>query len=281
MDCCASSVIPGNSAGPAFYRSYDGVSAGYTSKAYPATVSDFRLDKYEITVGRFRNFVAAYSQNMIPAGAGKNPNNPSDTGWNTAWNALLPADQTALIASLKCHNVFQTWTDSPVSPTQESTAIDCLDWYDSVAFCIWDGGRLPTEAEWNYAAAGGTEQRVYPWSNPPTSTTIDATYAVYDTGCADCANYVGLVGQKSPLGDAKWGQADMAGNASEWVLDGFADPYGIIPCNNCAELGVTSFRMKRGGQSNSFDTVLLTSARANGPPSNTDATGGARCARAP
>ena len=79
--CCASTVVPGNAtgatlAGTTFYRSYDGVTTSpinYTSKASPATVSDFRIDKYEITVGRFRKFVAAYSQSMLPQGAGKNP----------------------------------------------------------------------------------------------------------------------------------------------------------------------------------------------------------------
>jgi sulfatase modifying factor 1 len=54
----------------------------FTDRSYPVTVSDFRLDAYEITVGRFRKFVAAYSQNMLPTGAGKNPNNASDPGWD-------------------------------------------------------------------------------------------------------------------------------------------------------------------------------------------------------
>jgi formylglycine-generating enzyme required for sulfatase activity len=52
-----------------------------------------------------------------------------------------------------------------------------MDWYEAYAFCIWDGGFLPTDAEWNYAAAGGAQQRAYPWSNPPTSLTIDPSYA--------------------------------------------------------------------------------------------------------
>ncbi len=276
-DCCASTVVTGGS----FYRSYDGVSTGYTSQAYPATVSDFRLDTYEVTVGRFRNFVAAYSQNLIAGGTGKDPNNPSDTGWDATWNASLEADQTALVAALKCHAIFQTWTDTPQNPGSESLAIDCLDWYDAQAFCIWDGGRLPTEAEWNYASAGGAEQRVYPWSSPPTSTTIDGTYAVYDTGCADCAQYVAGVGSKSPLGDGKWGQADMAGNVVEWVMDGYANPYSIVPCNNCAELSVLTFRMYRGGGSNDFAPTLLSSARQNAAPANHGALTGARCARAP
>jgi hypothetical protein len=60
-DCCASSVVPGGT----FNRGNDA--------SYPATVSTFRLDTYEITVGRFRTFVAAYARGVIPPGAGKLP----------------------------------------------------------------------------------------------------------------------------------------------------------------------------------------------------------------
>jgi sulfatase modifying factor 1 len=80
--CCSSSTVPGGT----FNRSNDAT--------YPATVSNFVLDTYEITVGRFRKFVAAYSQSVVAAGAGKNLNNASDPGWSTAWNASLPTDAT-------------------------------------------------------------------------------------------------------------------------------------------------------------------------------------------
>jgi sulfatase modifying factor 1 len=162
-DCCSSNEVPGITSAT-FYRSYDGVTSGYTSMAYPAEVSDFWLDNYEITVGRFRKFAAAYSQTMIAAGAGKNPNNPNDTGWDaTDWNTSLDASASALEASLGLCAPYSTWTTNQGNATAESLPITCLNWFEAEAFCIWDAGRLPTEAEWNYAAAGGTEQRLYPW----------------------------------------------------------------------------------------------------------------------
>ncbi len=171
--CCKSLLVPGGT----FDRSYDGVD--FKDPNYPATVDDFYLDKYEITVGRFRAFVNAGmgTQAKPPAaGVGAHPG-INDSGWDSTWNANLVANTAALTTALKCSANYQTWTDAAGS--NESKPANCLDWYTAFAFCAWDGGRLPTEAEWNYAASGGSEQRYYPWSKPATSVTIDASYAVY------------------------------------------------------------------------------------------------------
>src|SRR6185312_9797256 len=98
----------------------------------------------------------------------------------------------------------------------------CITWYEAYAFCIWDGGFLPSEAEWNYAAAGGSEQRAYPWT---TTSTIDCSYANYagaDGGGQCQAGGLDDVGSQSPQGDGKYGQSDLAGNAWEWTLDSSA-----------------------------------------------------------
>jgi formylglycine-generating enzyme required for sulfatase activity len=261
--------------GGTFYRSYDGVT--YTDKSYPATVSDFRLDRFEITVGRFRRFVAAYSRDMISAGVGRNPNNPSDPGWDTAWNASLPADAAALQTDVQCSSAYQTWTATAGS--NENMPIVCLDWYTALAFCIWDGGRLPTEAEWNYAAAGGSEQRVYPWSSPPGNATIDCSYANFNGGCS-AAVAPKSVGTESPKGDGKYGQADLAGNAWEWILDWYGIPYPN-PCMDCADTTAATGRVLRGGDLAYGYLYQSSSYRFSNAPGFHGGDYGARCVRSP
>src|SRR5207245_2315251 len=97
---------------------------------------------------------------------GKNPNDASDPGWDPGGSGSMPATSADLQKDLGCSS-YATWTSVPAS--NETTPINCVSWYVAFAFCSWDGGRLPTEAEWNFASAGGTLQRAYPWSSPSTS----------------------------------------------------------------------------------------------------------------
>jgi len=267
-DCCSSNPVPAGT----FYRSYDG--ATYTSQAYPATVSDFRLDTYEVTVARFRKFMAAYSQTIIAAGSGKNPNNPNDPGWDTAWNASLPATATALATALKCDSSRATWTDAVGTAAAESLPINCITWFQAEAFCIWDGGRLPTEAEWNYAASGALDQRLYPWGNVQP----DCSYANFSgAGAGGCALNARRVGSSSPKGDGKFLQSDLAGNVYEWVQDWFTSTY-VKPCTDCAYLTAATSRVVRGG---SFDSSpIVSSYRRSDSPSIVYFDYGVRCARA-
>jgi formylglycine-generating enzyme required for sulfatase activity len=217
-----------------------------TASAAPATVEAFDLDVFEVTVGRFKAFVKSYSSASIPAeGAGAHPK-IDGSGWFSAWNTSLPADPTTLQARLDCHSpdsIAPTWnSDDPTRP------INCVDWYTAFAFCIWDGGYLPTGVEWEYAAAGGSLLRDYPWGDMPPP---DSTLASW--GCAGCT--LSPVGSFPP-GKARWGHLDLAGNAREWSLSWFIkDPKN---CPNCQEFGPDgTYKNSRGGGVNSGDPAAL------------------------
>lgn len=268
-DCCASSAVPGGT----YERSSD---AGY-----PATVTDFRLDTYEVTVGRFRRFVADYAPDMIAQGSGKNANNPSDPGWDSAWNASLPANAGALASAVKCEGSY-TWTDAPAA--NENRPMNCVTWFEAEAFCTWDGGRLPTEAEWQYAAGGGSEERTYPWGSAvPGADANLAVYGCHYSGTGTCIGVAAIapVGRVS-AGNARWGHADMGGNLSEWVQDWLVIPYASTPCNDCANLTATPDRGIRGGSFGGSAAGLAVRARGGLAPSNRGiySTNGFRCARA-
>src|SRR5262249_25862512 len=142
------------------------------------------------------------------------------SGWNAGWNARLVANKAALIAAVKCNATFATWTDAP--GPNEVRPMSCLTWYEAMAFCAWDGGYLATEAEGNYAAAGGDQQNAFPWA----TLTVDGAHASYlegsdcrGDGMAGCAlTDLVPVGSK-PMGEGRFTQAELAGNVAEWTLD--------------------------------------------------------------
>jgi formylglycine-generating enzyme required for sulfatase activity len=230
------------------------------------------LDTYEISVGRFRQFVDAYPGSKPAPGSGKNPHNPADEGWEAAWNASLPVDQAELIEAVQvCDPDFRTFTAG-----NDALPMNCITWFEAFAFCIWDGGRLPTEAEWNYAAAGGDDQRTYPWSYPFDSEEIDDSYAVYGPTTSTA-----VVGSRSPKGDAKWGQADLAGNVWEWSLDWYHGGVYAKNCVDCADFDDYTIRVIRGGDFYTDAVNLLTTERLYHAPNQPDFGVGARCARNP
>ena len=273
-DCCASLLV----AGGTFNRLND--------PNYPATVADFYLDKFEITVGRFRAFVnAGGGTQMSPPdlGAGTHPL-IAGTGWDTAWNTNLAADTLALEAAMKCTAApyhWDTWTDTLAG--NENRPVNCLDWYSASAFCAWDGGRLPTEAEFNYAETGGSEQRKYPWGDatPDLSRagySLDATHECMGDGVAGCTLEDILVVGSKPAGNGKWGHADFVGSLMAWTIDWW-NGSPLNPCNNCADLAKGNYRWICGASFYGPPGALVTSGIGTIDPASRSPHFGSRCAR--
>jgi formylglycine-generating enzyme required for sulfatase activity len=113
----------------------------------------------------------------------------------------------------------------------------CITWYEAEAYANWRGGRLPSEAEWEFAARG-TEALVYPWGNE------------WDTTKANVEESSGLVAVGSYPEGVSWvGAHDMAGNAMEWVADWLSPNHNHLADQPENPTGLATGRMKveKGG----------------------------------
>ncbi len=292
--CCTSLTVPGGT----FYRTYTNSGSGPTGEADPATVSAFRLDKYEVTVGRFRQFVRAWNGGFVPAaGSGKHTHlngghglaagSSVDAGqtYEKGWVASDDSNIAPTTSNFTSCSFAPTWTASPAG--NENLPINCLTWQEAYAFCIWDGGFLPSEAEWEFAAAGGTEEREYPWGS--TAPGANSQYAIYDyhyssqdsgfcNGTVACIAPVGT----PTLGAGRWGQLDLAGNVYEWTLDWYAAVYAL-PCVDCVDVTAGgNGRVNRGGfYDDTLTADLLATSRSSGNATYRVSAFGMRCARVP
>jgi formylglycine-generating enzyme required for sulfatase activity len=214
-----------------------------------------------------------------------------EEGWDATWNAYFSLES--------CDDVLAS---PPHVRKQENLPINCASWIEAYAFCIWDGGFLPSQPEWEYAAAGGKQQRRYPWGSTEPGTHNE--YAIYgchypsdSTGCGDDIESLAPVGT-AVRGVARWGQLDMVGEVSEWSLDwmighwvGFRrwSFYSYLnPCMDCVclekDLRTQSYSpVVSGAAYDKMDATLLLPPTRIEPPSNASPNidVGFRCARVP
>jgi iron(II)-dependent oxidoreductase len=183
--------------------------------AHPVTVAPFRMARAPVTNAAFAAFVedGGYAKRALWDEEGWR--------WRTAADATHPVYWRPDRSGGWRMRRFDRW--APLPPHQP---VIHVNWHEANAWCRWAGRRLPTEAEWEFAAAmrpaadGSLVKARYPWGDAP-PTPAHANLDGFALGCVDVAD--------RSAGDNAWGCRQMLGNVWEWTADTFRPFPGFAP----------------------------------------------------
>jgi serine/threonine-protein kinase len=210
------------------------------SPEHQVTLSAFVVTRSEVTVGEYRNCV--------------------DSG------ACSPPQFTQTSETEKSN--YQLGEENPNRPFKDEYPMNRIAWNEAVTFAEWVGGRLPTEAEWEYFATSEGTANLYAWGDDVPDCTLTIKKENDVNGCGTNGSHP--VCSLSPAGDTAQGLCDVTGNLVEWTADErssdyqSADPNGaafIVPDPNNDPSGDRFYRMTRGGAYGSPLPVQLESRR--------------------
>jgi len=212
--------------------------------AHTVTLNDYYIDQFETNNLSFAEFLNEMGNQFEG---------------NANWIEVNDPD-------LRIHLVDNVWQ---VDAGFENYPMNEVTWYGARAYCLWRGGRLPTEAEWEKAARG-TDGRTFPWGE--------------DISC-DLANFAGCVHASVPVdsypdGVSPYGAYNMAGNVMEWVEDWYQrDYYQYSPSENPTGPESGDYKIFRGGSWYLVSGNVRTTYRFAKLQVLTFVSNGLRCAR--
>lgn len=210
------------------------------------TVPDFFIDQFEVSVQQYADFLNKHG------------------GSRRACDGF---DCAATLVETITTNLLNNFGVYEARPGTESYPINWVSWYGANTYCETMGMRLPTEAEWEYAARG-LNGVTYPWGEAAPDETR-AVFGVTDPiQRARVFNNIFLPVDALPDGRSPFGLYGMAGGIAEWVQD-YYDPdyYQNAPSNAAPnETNINETRVIRGGSWTSSAAEIATYRRDSRPP---------------
>ncbi len=194
-------------------------------------VPTFWMARTEVTVDQYARCVRAGSCSRPGPGTYRNWGKPG-RGSHAACGNLLVVDLR-----------YCNWG----KPGRGSHPVNCVSWGQAQAYARWAGGRLPSEAEWEYAARSRGKPWRYPWGNATASCARAIMAIGWEPGEPGCGRRRTWPVCSKPRGNTKQGLCDMAGNVWEWVEDTYHSSYQGAPTDGSAWVGGGSYRVLRGG----------------------------------
>lgn len=164
----------------------------------------------------------------------------------------------------------------PESFRGSSQPVVCVDWQQASSFCQWAGGRLPSEAQWEYAARSGGQDWTYSWGNGGAT----CRRSVVSSGGTGCGRGHTWPVCSKPAGNTRQGLCGMAGNVWEWVYDWYDwGYYSKSPRNDPVNSRSAFYRVGRGGGWVLDADYVRAADRAGGAPGESGGALGFRCAK--
>jgi formylglycine-generating enzyme required for sulfatase activity len=249
------------------------------------TLRPFSIDRYPVTNRAFQEFVQATGYRT----------DAEQFGWSFVfWLHISPARFRQVVedrvhaAPWWCKVRGARW-NAPEGPgsdlsRREDHPVVHVSWNDAVAFTHWSGQRLPTEAEWEYAARGGLEQKLYPWGDklrPNGKHHCNIWQGEFPTRDTGKDGYTGTCPVEAfpPNG---YGIYSMTGNTWEWCNDWFStDFHRTGPRDNPTGPSTGQERVTKGGSflcHHSYCDRYRVAARTRNTPDSSTSNMGFRCA---